>query len=188
MPQSVRRDRGVARAIDDAYKRGVIICAAAGNVIPWVIYPGAFDRVVTVGGATTDNGTTLHPWRGGSRGPEVDISGPADVIRRGNTTLEDGRDRFVITPGGDGTSFAAAMCAGIAVLWLARRNTELKEKYGEDLWKRVVAFKQLLRATAIPPDDWDSSNYGPGVYQAGELLARELPDVTTRDMEKPASA
>ena len=69
-----------------------------------------------------------------------------------------------------------------------RRGPELAEKYGADKWKRVVAFKQQLRATAFPPDAWDSGNYGPGAYQAGKLLAAELPDVTTRDKEKEASA
>jgi len=43
----------VRRAIDFAYERGVIVCAAAGNVISEVIYPGRFNRVVTVGGLTT---------------------------------------------------------------------------------------------------------------------------------------
>lgn len=163
---AVRPDRAVAAAIDEAYESGVIICAAAGNVIPWVIYPGRFSRVVTVGGATTD-GKKLYPWRGAARGREVDISGPADVIRRGTTVLERGRERFVITNGGDGTSFATAMCAGIAVLWLARRGAELDAAYGSERWARVAAFKKLLRSTAHVPENWDAGNYGTGTYRAG---------------------
>ena len=61
------------------------------------------------------------------------------------------------------------------MLWLAKRGHELDEKYGPDKWARVAAFKQLLRATAEPPADWDRNNYGPGVYQAGKLLAEPLP-------------
>jgi len=185
---AVRPDRQVAKAVNDAYEQGVIICAAAGNVVPRVIFPGAFNRVITVGGATTNDGTTVHPWRGASRGPQVDISGPADVIRRGSTTLESGNERFVITPGGDGTSFATAMCAGIAVLWLAKRGQELDDAYGAERWARVAAFKELLRATAIPPVDWDSENYGPGVYQAGAVLAAPLPSLASIKPNKETAA
>lgn len=184
---AVRADKGVAKAINEAYERGVIICAAAGNVIPWVIYPGRFPRVVTVGGATTANGTALHPWRGASRGPDVDISGPADVIRRGTTVLENGRERFVISNKGDGTSFATAMCAGIAVLWLAKRGAELEDAYGSERWARVAAFKHLLQTTAKKPAGWDTDNYGPGVYQAGALLRAAIPPLAELDAEPEAS-
>lgn len=185
---AVRADRKVARAINEAYERGVIICAAAGNVIPWVIYPGRFSRVITVGGATTADGEILHPWRGASRGSDVDISGPADVIRRGTTVLENGLQRFVITNKGDGTSFATAMCAGIAALWLAKRGTELEQAYGSERWARVAAFKLLLQSTARKIPGWDTANYGPGVYQAGELLRAELPALADLTPEAPASA
>lgn len=172
---ALRRSRRVARAVTAAYRRGVIVCAAAGNVIREVIYPGRLDCVITVGGATTSDGFDLHPWAGASRGPAVDISGPADRIRRATTVLRRGREEFEISGPGDGTSFATAQCAGIAVLWLARRGPELDAAYGDRRWARVEAFRTLLRQTAQVPPGWDTQDYGAGVYQADALLDAPLP-------------
>jgi hypothetical protein len=153
----------------------VIVCAAAGNVVRDVVYPGALNCVITVGGATTDDGVELRPWSGASRGPEVDISGPADRIRRASTVLQDGAERFLITGPGDGTSFSAALCAGVAVLWLAKRATELDAAYGDQRWARVEAFRLLLQSTARVPAEWNAAEYGPGVFDAGALLQAALP-------------
>lgn len=183
---ALRASKSVASAIDHAYEVGVIICAAAGNVIREVIYPGRFNRVLTVGGATTPDGVTLEPWPGASRGPYVDVSAPADRIRRGTTVLKKERERFLVQPGGDGTSFATSLSSGIAVLWLARRGAELDALYGTERWARVAAFKRLIKQTASVPAGWDKANYGAGVVNAGRLLRAALPPLAELHHEAAA--
>lgn len=172
---AARRSRRVARAVTAAYRRGVVICAAAGNTVPPVVYPGRFQCVVTVGGATTSDGVDLHPWRGASRGPAVDVSGPADRIRRATTVLVGDEERLRIDGPGDGTSFATALCAGIAALWVAHRGADLDRAYGRHRWARAAAFKKLVAVTACTPPGWNTRDYGRGVYQADTLLTAGLP-------------
>lgn len=174
---ALRPDKRVAKAVQHAYQQGVIVCAAAGQVFRGVIYPGRFNCVITVGGATTMDGRSFHPWRVAARGPDVDICGPADQIRRPTTVMSGGGTKFLISGPGDGTSFATALCAGIAVLWLARRSTELNSLYGNARWARVEAFRRLLTSTAAVPDGWPTDTYGAGVYQADALMAAALPSL-----------
>lgn len=178
---AARKSSRVARAIENAYLNGVIVCAAAGQVVRSVIYPGRFNCVITVGGATTKNGTDFYPWKMAARGTEVDICGPADVIRRPTTITHKGKVKYLISGPGNGTSFATAICAGIAVLWLSKRAAELDTAYGSDRWARVEAFRQLLRDTAIKPNGWPDT-YGAGVYDAAELMKARLPALT--DLKK----
>lgn len=179
---ALRPDKRVAKAVQNAYQQGVIICAAAGQVFKGVIYPGRFHCVITVGGATTADGRSFHPWRVAARGPDVDVCGPADRIRRPTTVLADGDTQFLISGPGDGTSFATALCAGMAVLWLAKRSSELNSLYGAARWARVEAFRQLLTSTAVVPSGWPTGTYGAGVYQADALMAAPLPSLA--DLEE----
>lgn len=173
---AARRSQRVAKVIDDAYRAGIIVCAAAGQPLPEVIYPGRLKCVVTCGGATTPDGRLFMPWRPSARGEDVDICGPADVIRRPTTVRDaNGQERYLITGPGDGTSFATALCAGIAVLWLAKRGAELDALYGAQRWARPEAFRKLLRDTALVPPGWPATDWGAGIYQAGALLAAPLP-------------
>jgi hypothetical protein len=180
--------RDLSDAIDMAYDHGVIICAAAGNVISEVTFPGRFNRVVTVGGASTHDGSSFVPWDGASRGQFVDVSGPADKIRRASVVRKRGKPVYMISGPGDGTSFATALCAGIAVLWLTHRGAELDALYGNERWMRAAAFKRLLKATAIDPGNWDKANFGAGLYHAGRLLAAPLPAAATLHREAGAAA
>jgi hypothetical protein len=184
---SISPSRKLSNAIDLAYDAGVIICAAAGNLIREVTYPGRYNRVLTVGGATTADGVGFAPWDGASRGQFVDICGPADQIRRASVTRRAGRTEYVIGGPGDGTSFATALCAGIAALWLARRGPELDAVYGNDRWMRVAAFKRLIKQTARSTPSWDHTNYGAGLCQADGLLAAELPAAATLHREARAA-
>ncbi|MCQ9377767.1 S8/S53 family peptidase [Methyloversatilis sp. XJ19-49] len=182
----------LAAAIDCAYENGVIICAAAGNYIREVIYPARYNRVVTVGGVTpveADGNWNFKPWSGSARGTYVDICGPADRIRRPSMIRSKGREKQVIEANGDGTSYATAICAGIAVLWLAKHGeAALVEKYGDQRWARVAAFKHLLTASGIctTPPGWDNDLFGAGVYHAGRLLEAPLPSLS--DLTREANA
>ncbi len=174
---ALRGDARVARALDRAYDSGVIVCCAAGQVWPWVVYPGRFNRCVTVGGVGPD----FKPWAGAATGRHVDLCAPADMIRRVHVQFlppgQAGQD-IARKADGDGTSYATAACAGAAALWLAWHGVAaLHAHYGGDaLWKIPAAFKHLARATATP-GAWPagSDRHGSGVLDAAALLKAPLP-------------
>jgi len=170
--------RKLADALDFAYERGVIVVCAAGQVWGEVIYPGRYNRCVTMGGV----GPGLKPWRSAARGQYVDLCGPADHIRRLKAeSLPPGTaaQEILSKADGDGTSYATATCSGVAALWLAWHGIDaLKDRYGaRGLWCLPAAFKKLARQTATP-GGWSESEqglYGSGVINAGTLLAAPLP-------------
>jgi lambda repressor-like predicted transcriptional regulator len=169
--------RKLADALDHAYDNGVIVVCAAGQVLQEVIYPGRYNRCVTMGGV----GPGFKPWSSGARGQYVDLCAPADVIRRIKAEkLPHGTAADTVNPNADGsgTSYATATCSGIAALWLAWHGVgALKAHYAAGgVWQIAQAFKKLARQTATP-GTWPagSNDYGSGVINAAALLAAPLP-------------
>ena len=166
----------LARALDRAYEQGVITVCAAGNLWGEVIYPGRYNRCITMGGI----GPGMQPWAGSARGQYVDLCAPADRIRRVKVeALPPGTAATQIEPrpDGDGTSYATALTSGIAALWLAWHGADhLRAHYQtHGLWQIPTAFKALLRQSAVVPSGWDVANCGSGVVNAAALLALPLP-------------
>ena len=93
----------------------------------------------------------------------------------GGRVLVGDEERLRIDGPGDGTSFATALCAGIAALWIAHRGADLDRAYGRHRWARAAAFKKLVAVTACTPPGWNTRDYGRGVYQADTLLTAGLP-------------
>lgn len=175
----------LAQAIDRAYEAGVIVCAAAGNVIREVTYPGRYNRAVTVGGVSPVGSNGFKPWDGASRGQFVDVCGPASGVRRASVERRKGKFDYFIAANGNGTSYATALCAGIAALWLARREADPVPAYSK-AWCWPAAFKRLLKETAECPAGWDTAEWGRGLYRADKLLAAALPPEDS--LHKEASA
>ncbi len=165
----------VRRAVDKAYEAGVIMVCAAGNWVPFVVAPANLSRTLAIAGVTE----RLQPWSGSSHGHQVDISGPAQGVRRAE--MRDGPPRY--RDDGDGTSYSTALVAGTAALWLAyRRHDGLAARYPQP-WQRVEAFGRLLRERAQlppPPLPWDpTGGFGSGVLDAAAVLQADLPPPAT---------
>lgn len=166
--------RVVCDAINFAYDRGVIFVCAAGNIVRKVVAPAALGRTIAIGGSTSSD----EAWTSSSRGSEVDVSAPAWPIYRASVD-KDGNPTYGF---GDGTSFATALVAGVAALWLARHGTAIGLAYTAP-WQVVAAFKKLLRDTARAPAGWDTSQFGTGIVDAAALLSAALPSATSLQKE-----
>jgi serine protease len=167
-------------AISYAQKRGVIVCAAAGNQVRFVVWPAAYDEVMAVAACNARRGI----WRGSSRGSKVDVTGPGEsvwraYVRKEGSSVEPDLGRS------SGTSYAVATVAGIAALWLSYHGPRaLAERYGAE--KIPFLFNQLLRETCTPVAEWDTDKFGAGLVNAEALLAAPLPDTRRAAMRAPA--
>ena len=192
LPTMSAADMG--EAVDEAYEAGVILVAAAGQVIDTVTYPGMFHRTICCGALRL----WRHAWftyrHGGER---IDVWAPgADIttlgLGEGAPTVSDGDD-----PGGSsndlsaslasdsklgkgtGTSYATAHVAAAAAMWLRHRDADIKAAYGDEpSWHRIEAFRTVLRQTAgnIVPR---RPRGEPGALLINDLLDADLPSKST---------
>jgi hypothetical protein len=152
-----------------------IASAAAGVGIgegDTVVLPAAYRNVIAVAGCTPD----ARPWDESLRGPNVDITAPADAMWVADFKVDGGK-RSPVLECASGTSFAAAFMAGVAALWLSHwgRN-ELLRRYPDTPLAWV--FRHQLQRTARSPhkDGWDTGLYGPGIVDVHALLREALPN------------
>jgi hypothetical protein len=162
------------RALRRAVQADVIVLAAAGNCVGTVVWPARFDECVAVAGVDARG----DKWPGSCSGSAVDVSAPAQNVWR--AALPNGAGRS------QGTSFAVALTAGVAALWLAHHGrpnlVAAARARGETLQDM---FRRMVGATARRPDGWDSFEMGAGIVDARALLAADLDVDSGRESVPP---
>jgi subtilase family protein len=158
------KNKGVHEAVKYAVGKDVIIVAAAGNLVPFVVWPAAYPEVIAVAGCTS----TRRKWSGSSSGREVSVTGPARNVWK----AADGTNRVVQS---DGTSFATPSTAGIAALWLAFHGRDaLIARYGGE-FKLATVFRWVLERACDPPPADHGGEFGKGIINACRTLTTPLP-------------
>jgi serine protease len=162
------------RALRRAVNADVVVLAAAGNCIGTVVWPARFDECIAVAGVDARGAK----WRGSSSGAAVDISAPAENVWR--ATVPNGSGQ------GQGTSFAVALAAGTAALWLSHHGRAnligAARARGETLQDM---YRRMAGATARRPTGWDSFAMGAGIVDAHALLSASDFDL---DRDRAAAA
>lgn len=157
-------------AIQAAIRDGVIVLAAAGNQVGFVVSPANYGEVIAVAGSNIQD----RPWSGSSHGSAVDITAPGESVHVARAKKGSGGTNEYSTGLGSGTSFAVALTAGVAAVWLAHHGRDaLITRYGKANLQAV--FADALRRSSRRPTGWDTSQYGPGIVDADALLAASLP-------------
>ena len=109
------------QAVVDAWKDGMVLCAAAGNRAPGVSvrirYPAQFPEVIAVGASVDDGSPKVDRGAGDERwfsvgGPELGVLAPGMGIRTADYTTRDAGYNRGAPPGQVG---------GSSVLWFGRR-------------------------------------------------------------------
>mgnify|MGYP001815822017 CR=1 FL=1 len=158
-------------AVKKAVSANLIVIAAAGNGIGLTLYPARYPEVIAVAGTNIDDGR----WQGTSGGTAVDISAPAEMVWRAKHDTSSGRP---MVAEGEGTSYSAALTAGIAALWLSRHG---RENLIAEARSRNVTLQELFRAavrhTARVPSRWNRSRSGAGIIDAEALLRLRPQDI-----------
>ena len=180
-------------ALSVAVEQGIIVVAAAGQsqgypVSQHVAAPACYPEVIAVGGSIGP-----LPWEGAFHGPEVDICAPAVQIYHASFRAN-GDERFATSAG---TSFATAITAGLATLWLQMHGGRQAIEQAVPGVSVQQVFRHQLKETAVdttifaddpPPGGWPTSMYGEGLINARALLRRPLPlpdDVPPVDPNPP---
>lgn len=180
-------------AVRHALESGVIVCAAAGNVVlkeTWfteVMYPAAYPGVVAVAGCDYHR----RPWRDSCRGSRVVVTAPATDVWKAEAVKENRTIRYSVGQG-SGTSFAVAATAGVAACWLRHwsdhfgSRRKLIDHLGGHPRAVPVAFLDCIRRhqaqpISIPgsapadlpqyPRDFRRDQFGVGVIDVAALSA-----------------
>lgn len=163
-------------AVDEAYARGLLMVAAAGNTGAGVSYPAAYGSVIAVSATDTENKICTFS----SRGSEIELAAPGLEI--GSTYV--GSSYAVLS----GTSMASPHVSGTAALVLAANgslsNVEVRQRladtayylgtpiyYGHGLVDAAAAV-----GAAIEPGD---TYYELGVNISGFGAVTRNPDYTS---------
>ena len=161
----------IGRAIAD----GIIVMAAAGNCVGFVVWPARYEEVIAVAGYNIKD----QPWIGSCSGDAVNVTAPAEFVPRANRAPQNGGSATDVR-GGQGTSFAVALTAGVAALWLGHFGVAaIKQalKLGETVQDRFIT---LLKQTSWQPPDFDTESFGAGIIDAAKLLKHGLqPSIDT---------
>lgn len=159
------RNRALKKAIKSAIANNIIVVTAAGNCVEVVVWPARHAAVIGVGGTNIDD----MPWKGSSRGSGVDISAPAELVwvaRR-----RPGDQQVGTLEGAQGTSYATALTAGVAALWLSHHGRERLIVEAQRAGMSLQSFfRHAVQVTARKPEDWTHGNYGAGIVDAEALL------------------
>ena len=159
---------GLHKALRRARDAGVIVCAAAGNKVPFVVSPASYPETIAVAGSNIHR----RSWAGSSHGNAVDITAPAESVWR--AIVSDHGE--LLSERGYGTSFATALLAGIAALWLSYRRHDLAEFDGAQI---PDIFRELIHRTAATDHQLPKQGFGSGIVDARALLKSDLPDPAT---------
>lgn len=171
----------VRKAIINAQKKGIIVVASAGHSVNFAVWPAAYEQVVAVA-ASTVNGVIANF---SSKSSRVDVAAPGKSVWCATVKKnhENGELTYTVERQ-SGTSFAAALVAGVAALWLSyHERNELVKQYGA--WRIPLVFDKLLRQTCSAPPGWDKNNWGKGIVNAYKLLEARLPGVEDPDIQVP---
>src|SRR3954469_5706806 len=157
------------RALRRAVAADVIVLAAAGNCVRAVVWPARYDECIAVAG--TD--ARAHMWQGSCGGAAVDVAAPAQNVYR--ASVPPGGPPGAGIGQGQGTSYAVALTAGVAAVWLAHhgRDNLLRDAHARGETVQAM-FVRILRASARRPAGWDDSDLGAGIVDARGLLAADL--------------
>jgi subtilisin family serine protease len=165
-------ESSLRRAIQEAVAQNIIVLAAAGNGVPFVVWPARYPETIAVAACDINRGR----WNLSSRGSTVDITAPGHNVWR---AYFDDEDREAAKPS-SGTSYATAVMGGVAALWLAFHGRDnLLQKYADEGVPLNDVFRRLLKDASDPPPLDHNGEFGAGIVNVKKLLEAELPDPAT---------
>jgi serine protease len=145
-----------AKVVEDAvvyaYKKGVVVVAAAGNSGRAVGYPAGYPTVIAVSATDQKDGLAWFS----SRGPEVAIGAPGVSVTQ-QTICQNGKNKCEIYGVFNGTSMASPHVAGAAALVVGQGITD------------PDAVRSTLQKTAV--EKGPKEHFGAGILDAAKAVS-----------------
>jgi subtilisin family serine protease len=179
-------NKAMFQAVTEAYNRGIILVAAAGQETDRVTFPGRYKRTITC--AAVDRHKVpwrnqyweKHPheaamidvWAPGVDVPVVTLPPEGAGAGTAGSSLGSTSASSEDSSASKGSSYSTAHVAAAAAMWLRHREAEIAA-YPKP-WQRVEAFRTLLKTSKgalsglLPPN-------GTGLLDIEKLLKTPLP-------------
>lgn len=165
-------------AVKDAIRNNMIFVSAAGQMGQGVvntnqILPASYKNVIAVGAVDANK----MFWESGMTGDDVAFSSYGVDICAARASEGSGESAR-----GDGTSYATALTAGTAALWLSHHGRNelisIAEGRGEKLQH---LFCKAVEASVEKPAGWNEVDHGAGILDAKALLIQDLSSLPLGD-------
>ncbi|MEM5522015.1 S8 family serine peptidase [Sulfitobacter sp. AS59] len=162
----------LTKAVENAFKKGVIICAAAGQIAPGMIWPGVYSLkgwLIACGPSKADNLPSAQSIWPGFQDGYVTIAAPGENMPR--TGWKDDRCATNIPELGvsEGSSYSTAYTASVAALWWAYNYDALSNM---DPRQIVPLFRNTLQKTCTPWNGkYNTSKFGPGIVDPNKAIS-----------------
>ena len=144
-------------------KADMLVLAAAGNCVRKVVTR----RLRSLHRGRRDQPAT--PLDGGLPRSRGDVSAPAEGIWRAQRQKpSDPPDKA--SGDGEGTSYAVAITAGVAALWLSHHGRDRLVSLARSKGRDCRRCSCSLKASARRPSGWDGADFGAGIVDAEGLL------------------
>lgn len=161
----------LTKAVERAYKSGVIICCAAGQITPGMIWPAvyALKGWVICCGPSRAGGDISHQslWLSWADG-YVSIGAPGENMPQ--ASWKDGICYSAVPELGasEGSSYSAAFTSSVAALWWAMNYDQLSGMSPQDI---VPTFRNTIQTTCTPWNGlYPAGKVGPGILNPNKAI------------------
>ncbi|MEX2282570.1 MAG: S8 family serine peptidase [Gemmatimonadota bacterium] len=166
----------LTKAVENAYKKGVIICAAAGQFVPGMIWPGVYSLKGWV--------IACGPSKAGNTPSDQSIwiafqNGYATIAAPGENMPQAAWEHGICANNkpelgtSEGSSYSAAFTSSVAALWWARNYEALSKMKPRDI---VPLFRHTIQKTCTSWNgNYDKAKFGPGIVNPNKAIISIVP-------------
>lgn len=160
----------LTRAVERAYKSGVIVCCASGQLAPGMVWPAIYAMKgwsICCAPSNEDNKPSpqsIWPmfWNG-----YVTIAAPGEYMPKACWKDDNCSSNEARLEKSEGSSYSTAYTASVAALWWALNHEQLSKMDKRDI---VPLFRYTLAKTCNRWNGTYGKNFGPGILDPNKVL------------------
>lgn len=168
--------QALTESVENAYKKGVIICAAAGQFAPGMIWPGVYALkgwVIACGPSKAGNTPSAQSiWIAFQNG-YVTVAAPGENMPQAAWDGGLCASNKPVLGTSEGSSYSAAFTSAVAALWWARNYDALSTMDPREI---VPLFRHTIQKTCTPWNgNYDVAKFSPGIVNPSKAITSLVP-------------